>query len=143
MPPSACSRCPVRDLGKVYPVKDPNDPWRRMPRLMEQLVATFGKVMYNRKGRTRIDTEARITHYCERVRSTYGDDCSADRMRLCCGVLHGVAQRASRSSIPYPIYRAGLSSMLDSDVLHTELKATRAGTPINLDLVLREIDHVV
>jgi hypothetical protein len=137
-----CSQCPIRDLGIVYPVKDPRDPWRRMPRLMAQLVATFGPLMYNRRSRTRIDVEERISTYCERVRHVHGQRCNRERQRLCCSVLHTTVYRASRSDAPYPLLRAGLSSMLSSDVLYAQLQRTRDNEPIDLDLVLREIDHV-
>lgn len=138
-----CSDCPIRDLGKVYAIKDERDPWRRMPKLMDQLVATFGKCMFNRRSRTRIDTEQRIGVYCQRVRATYGEPCSRDRMRICATVLMGTARYASRSNIPYPLFRAGLTSMFQSDILHRQLKATRDNQAVDLDVVMREIEHVV
>jgi hypothetical protein len=141
-----CSSCPIRDLGVVYPIKDPRDPWRRMPKLMDQLVATFGKLMFNRKGKTRIDTEHRIQTYCARVRSMHGEPCSRKRMAICGTVIMGVAERASRSGIPYPIFRSGLTAMLSSDMLYEQLQATRPGAaPLELDFdqLTREIEHVV
>ncbi len=139
-----CSSCPVRDLGKVYAMKDPRDPWRRMPRLMSQLHATFGGPMYNRASRTRRDAEARITTYCARVRQTYGEPCSIDRQFLCATMLRQVAQRASGSPHPHPVFKAGLSSILDSDLIHEQLKLTRDVSPtLDLGAVTREIEHVV
>jgi hypothetical protein len=139
-----CSSCPVRDLGKEYAVKDPRDPWRRMPKLMNQLVATFGGSMYNRRSRTRRDTEQRITTYCARVRQTHGEPCSGQRQLVCASMIRHVAQVASGTAHCYPVFRAGLSSILDDDLIHDTLKATR-GEIEDLDLgaVLREIEHVV
>jgi hypothetical protein len=133
----------VRDLGHVYPVRDPRDPWRRMPKLMDQLVVTFGKVMFNRGSKTRQDTERRMRTYCARVRSLHGEPCSRDRMRVCGTVIMETAAQASRSPNPYPAFRAGLTTMISNDLLYEQLQGTRHARAVDLGAITREIEHVV
>ena len=137
-----CSRCPVRDVGERYPVNDPRDPWRRMPRLFEQMRDTFGRPMYNVQSRVRRDSDERVSLYCRRTRAVHGDDCSVQRMRLCCSSLHAVAERSGRADNPYAAWRWGMERLLSDDRLYGQLHRTRDHSyVVDLGAVLGALEH--
>ena len=137
-----CSACPVRDVGTRYPVNDPRDPWRRMPNLFDRLVRTFGRPMYNPASRTRRETDHRVASYCQRTRAVHGDDCSRQRMRLCCSALHEVAERAGRAEKPYAAWYAMIGRLHADDALYGQLHRTRDHRHVvDPAVVFRALDH--
>jgi hypothetical protein len=145
MPPDdglPCSACPVRDVGNRYPVNDARDPWRRMPRLFDRMRETFGRPMFNVNSRTRRETDHRVSVYCRRVRSIHGDDCSRERMRLCCTTLHATAERTAASKNAYSFWTYAMTMLLADDDLHRELRATRDHAHrVDPSAVFKVLDH--
>ena len=153
-PPSddlPCDRCPILNLGVKYPVGDSRDPWRRMPKLFLKAQALFGRSMFAHTGKSRVELERRMGHYCRVMRERHGP-CNTDRMRLCATALGGVLDWARHDTEQMDKRRAkafgGITALANDDNHHEQMKATRLGVgwspvgirvpPISLDDALED-----
>lgn len=123
-----CDRCPILNLGEKYPEHDPRDPWRRMPRLFLKAQALFGRSMYSHGGKSRLELEKRLGHYCRVMRERHGP-CATPRLRLCATRLGEVLDSA-RADAPKPPDRrryayARITRLANDDDHHELMKATR------------------
>ncbi len=145
-----CDRCPILNLGEKYPVHDPRDPWRRMPRMFARAQALFGRSMFAHKGKSRLVLEQRMGHYCRVMRERHGP-CGSPRMRLCISALGEVLDWARHDTELMDARRAkafgGITALVNNDTHHERMKATRiaptyAGIrvpPISLDDALEDL----
>lgn len=118
--------CPVRDLGRNFQPGSPDDTWRRMPRLFEQLRRALGPFMMQRTSAVRLGVESEMRQHSEKVREMYGEPCSLARQRICASLmlnaLHDVRENDPQR---FAIVRHRLATLLDDERAHARLSQTR------------------
>lgn len=118
--------CPIRDLGRNFQPLSPDDPWRRMPRLFERMVAVFGQPFHHRAWGVRVRTEQALLRHSEAVREAYGEPCSLERQRICARLMFDALAEV-QPGMPgrFAIAQHRLSHLLDDERAHAELARTR------------------
>jgi hypothetical protein len=117
--------CPIRDLGRNFQPRSPDDPWRRMPRLFARMVELFGQPFHHHSWGVRIRTEQALLRYSESVREAYGEPCSMDRQRVCARLMmESLADVNVGSPGRFAIAQHRLAHLLDDPRAHEALERT-------------------
>jgi hypothetical protein len=126
-----CSKCPILDLGHRYPVRDPRDPWRRMPKMFQLCVRIFGPQINSHESLTRLRLEKLFGHYCKTQRSKYGP-CTKARTHVCARVLLDAVQHGHEAPDRprrYAYVTHALRTTVNDDSTHLAMKETVVAKP--------------
>lgn len=138
---SRCSTCPVLDLEHEYEPNDPNDPWRRMPRVFNALGRYFGGAFYSRTSRTRRMMVKLVSHYCRVQRQKYGP-CNRKRMRVCAGVILDAVEQSNYPGVRnrHAMFRTKLELITNADETHEAMLQTIPKPTFSVGNLLGELE---